>query len=202
MSMRGGPKCGARLRGREGTCALPAGWGTTHKGYGSCRKHLGNTPNVAKSAERERLEYEIREALVQSGAAPVEDPLTELQKLGGEVLAWKEAIGRKVNALTSLRYEGIGSGEQLRAEVALYERAVDRLERVLVSMARLRLDERLAAISEAQGRLILAAMLGAFRDVELSDELQQVLRPAIARRLRKAAAGERQREPLALEPPR
>jgi hypothetical protein len=27
------------------------------------------------------------------------------------MLAWKEAIGRKVNVLSSLRYEGVGAGE-------------------------------------------------------------------------------------------
>ena len=194
MAKRKGPYCGGKLHGRGGTCTLPAGWGTDHKGFGRCRKHFGNAPNVVKAAETERLGQELRETLVRLDVQPVDDPLTELQKLGGEVLAWKEAIGQKVNLLSSLRYEGIGAGEQLRAEVALYERAVDRLERVLVNMARLNLDERLVRISEAQGRLILGVMLAAVKDLGLAPEIEQALRPAIARHLRQAAGKERERE--------
>jgi hypothetical protein len=41
--------------------------------------------------------------LVPLGVLPVQDPLTELQILAGEMKAWKEAIGEKVNALASLR---------------------------------------------------------------------------------------------------
>jgi hypothetical protein len=200
MAKRNGPYCGGKLHGRDGTCTLPAGWGTEHRGVGRCRKHFGNAPNVIKAAERERLDHEVREALAALDVAPVDDPLTELQKLAGQVVAWKDAMAGKVNELTDLRYEGSLHGEQLRAEVALWERAMDRCERVLVSMARLNLDERLARISEAQGRLILAVMLGAFRELDLSAELQQALRPAVARQLRQAAAADRQRERLALAP--
>jgi hypothetical protein len=60
--------------------------------------------------------------LVPLGVLPVQDPLTELQILAGEMKAWKEAIGEKINALASLRYEGAGAGEQLWAEVGGYER--------------------------------------------------------------------------------
>ena len=56
MTKRGGPKCGGKLHGRDGTCTLPAGWGTDHKGFGRCRKHLGNAPTVAKAAKAEQLE--------------------------------------------------------------------------------------------------------------------------------------------------
>ena len=155
---------------------------------------------VAKSANTARLEDELRETLVRLDIRPVEDPLTELQKLGGEMLAWKEAIGEKVNLLSSLRYEGTGSGEQLRAEVALYERAVDRLERVLVNMVRLDLDARLVRISEAQGAVIIGALLAAFSDLGLDEELQERGRAAAARHLRMAAGGKRERERLQLAP--
>jgi hypothetical protein len=193
MTGRGGPKCGGKLHGRDGTCELPAGWGTSHKGWGRCRKHLGNAPTVAKAAERDRLEHEAREALAVLDMQPVDDPLTELQKLAGQVLAWKNAIGRMVNELESIRYRG-EFGEQLRSEVALFERAMDRCERVLVAMARLNIDERLVKITEAQGKLVTEVVLAAFRDVGLSREMQDAVRPAIARHLRLVAGQERRRE--------
>jgi hypothetical protein len=61
----------------------------------------------------------------------------------------------KVNALSSLRYENEAGGEQLRAEVALWERALDRCERFLTAMARLNIDERLAKISEQRAEVII-----------------------------------------------
>lgn len=193
MTKRQGPYCGGKLHKRDGTCTQPAGWGTDHVGVGRCRKHLGNTPTVAKSAERERLENEARDALARLDVVPVEDPLTELKKLAGQALTWRDAIAEQVNKLTSIRY-GTKQGEQLRAEVALFERALDRCERVLVSMARLNIDERLARISEARGKLMTQVLLGALADAGLGAEVLDAVRPAMARRLRLAADGERQRE--------
>ncbi len=131
--------------------------------------------------------------LAQLTVRPVDNPLEELQRLAGRVLAWERVIGELVNELDSVRYE-TEFGEQLRSEVALLERAMDRCERILVAMARLNLDERLVKISEAQAKLVTGVILGAFVNIGLSRELQDALRPAIARRLRLAAAEERQRE--------
>lgn len=200
MTKRGGPKCGGKLHGRDGTCTLPAGWGTDHRGYGRCRKHLGNAPTVAKAAERERLNHEAAAALAALDVPPVHDPLTELQRLAGQVIAWKNAMAEKVNELADLRYEGDLHGEQLRAEVALWERAMDRCERVLVAMAKLNLDERLVRISEEQARIVTGVILGAFADIGLPQEMSDAIRPAIARRLR--LAGEGSPEAYKLGPPR
>jgi hypothetical protein len=113
--------------------------------------HLGKRTAVVK------LEQAARAELARLNLPAVDDPLSLLARLAAEVVAWKDAMAGQVNALTSLRYEaeGDGGGEQLRAEVALWERALDRCERVLVSMARLNIDERLAKISEERAALIL-----------------------------------------------
>lgn len=197
---RKGPKCGAKLRGREGTCSLPAGWGTSHKGYGRCRKHFGNSPNVARAAEVERVEREARAELARLDVAPVDDPLGELQKLAGRVLAWEEAIGKLVNGLSAIRYESEHGGEQLRAEVALLERAMDRCERVLVAMGRLNIDERLVRITEKQGSLIVGVLKGALDDLGIDRNAEEVHK-VMARRLRLVAAQERQAVPGSVADP-
>jgi hypothetical protein len=190
MTKRDGPKCGGKLHGRDGTCELPAGWGTTHKGFGRCRKHLGNAPTVAWAAERERVEAQARAELARLDVVPVSNPLEELQKLAGQVLAWKDAIARMVNDLTGIRYEDEHGGEQLRSEVALFERAMDRCERVLVAMARLNIDERLIKITEAQARIVNEVLRGALDDLGI-DRKDEEVRKAMARRLRLVAAQER-----------
>jgi len=70
MAKRMGPFCGGKLHGRDGTCTLPPGWGTDHKGYGRCRKHLGNTPTVAKAAERQTLDEQAADALARLDVSP------------------------------------------------------------------------------------------------------------------------------------
>jgi hypothetical protein len=42
--------CGARKRQGEGTCTRPAGWGTSHPGYGTCKLHLGSSPSGEAAA--------------------------------------------------------------------------------------------------------------------------------------------------------
>jgi hypothetical protein len=71
--------------------------------------------------------------------------------MSGQVVAWKNAIAGLVNELPALRYSSAEGSEQMRSEVALWERALDRCEKVLTAMARLNIDERLARVSEEQG---------------------------------------------------
>ena len=46
----------------------------------------------------------------------------------------------------------------MRSELLLWERALDRCTNVLVAMAKLRIDERLAAIEERKTELVAAAV--------------------------------------------
>ena len=189
--------CGARRRQGDGEpCKHTAGWGTDHVGTGRCRLHGGNTRTQRKAAAAAQAEAGARAILAQLDVQPVGDPVEQLQILAGEILAWRDAIAEQVRKLTTLRYEG-EHGEQLRSEVALFERALDRCQSVLTAMAKLDLDERLVRIGEARGKLVSALILGVFADLGLSEELQARARSAIAARLRAEAAAER--APLALE---
>ncbi len=116
-------------------------------------------------------------------ASPVTDPLAALAGLAGQVLAWRDEMASQVNALTSLRYEA-ENGEQRRAEVALWERAPDRAERVLVAMVRLNIDERQVAVTEAQADMIERAVSAALADAGLDLEAQDRARRVVGRHLR------------------
>lgn len=180
----GHPVCGAKKRQGEGTCQRPAGWGTDHLGYGPCRTHGGNTRNHRTAA----LHQQAERALADLHAPPVDNPLTELARITGQVVAWKDALAEKVNELTSIRYSTEG-GEQLRAEVALFERALDRCERFLTAMARLNIDERLARIEQQQVDLITYAVTAVLEELGLPTEQQVEARRGIARHLRVVSGG-------------
>jgi hypothetical protein len=55
--------CGAKKRQGDGVCRHPAGWGTSHPGFGRCKAHGGSTRNGVTHAEllaRERaLETDV-----------------------------------------------------------------------------------------------------------------------------------------------
>lgn len=181
------PKCGAKTRQPEssGSCQRPAGWGTDHAGIGHCRLHGGNTKAQRTQADRIRADREVRAVLAELDVAPIEDPLSALMQLGGQVLAWQQATAMLVNGLGErVRYEGGTGAEQLRAEVQLYERSMDRAEKVLSSIARLNIEERLAQISEAQADRVLAAIDAALAAAGLAGADATKARQVAARHLR------------------
>lgn len=199
MAERQGPKCGGKLHRKDATCTLPAGWGTEHVGWGRCRKHLGNSPNVVKAAENERAEAAARAALEGiSDFAAVEDPVRRLRLLAGRAERFMEIVGDRVEELRDVRYSSAKAGEQLRAEIGLYERAMVSTGRLLADLAKLNLDERAVRLAESQAALVNQVIRGVLGDLGLSPEVQAAARPVIAARLRMAAAGERQPARLAL----
>ncbi|MPY34097.1 hypothetical protein FNH09_23465 [Streptomyces adustus] len=148
-----------------------------------CRMHGGASPQAKTAAARRQVEGQARALLAELGTPPVEDPLAALLRLGGEVLAWQKATAALVNQLDSIRYQG-GSGEQLRAEVVLYERAMDRAANVLSAIARLNIDERLTAVSERQAEAVIGAVEAALAAVGITGEQAIEGRRAAARHLR------------------
>jgi hypothetical protein len=141
-----------------------------------CRSHLGRKAEVVKAeyyaARQAQAAYKLLGAELTDG---ITDPLTELLKLGKEVLVWKKICQEMLGGLSEIRYKSAGSGEQLRAEVALYERSLERAAKLLADLARLGIEERLAAISEEQGAAVVRVIESVLRDPAVglsSDQLR------------------------------
>jgi hypothetical protein len=185
-------RCTGTVKNREGlTDRAPAGsrcnlWAL--KGQRVCKLHGGGTPQARRAAAKKLAEVKLTEQanrlLVRMGADPVGNPLTALSQLAGEVLAFKEALGERVNALGhEIRYQG-GAGEQLRAEVALYERAVSQASTLLANIARLNIDERLAAIEEKQIEVVIKAIDAALTYAGVTGDAATGAKKVAARHLR------------------
>lgn len=179
--------CGARKRQGEGDCKRPAGWGTDHPGEGQCKLHGGSTHGRTAAAHIRQAEREAAAELARLDVAPVADPLTELAKLAGQVLAWRDSMADQVNNLTTLGYENDKTGEQLRTDVALFERAMDRCISVLGTMARLKIDERLVNIEKARVDFVADALAATLTELELDPDARQRAIDGLVRRLRLAA---------------
>jgi P27 family predicted phage terminase small subunit len=175
-------KCGGKKKQTEGTCTQAAGWGTPHPGTGRCKLHGGCAPSsviAGMNAQAQRLLY-------QHDAPPVTDPLSALQRLAGRAAAWEDIIGEKVNELHSLRYSTEG-GEQLRAEIAVMERAMDRLGKLLVDIAKLNIEGRLATVREATAQMLEQALNAALTSSGCDLDGQQRAREAFRRNLKVVA---------------
>jgi len=175
-----GRHCNAKRKQGPGLCRKPAGWGTGHVGIGACRNHGGATRNHQTSAFNEQA----RRELARLDVPAVADPLTELKKLAGQVVAWKDALSDKVNELTAIRFTDDKGSEQLRSEIALFERAMDRCASVLGVMAKLNIDERLAAVNEKQVEIVGQALVRSLTELGMDAGQQREAMQGVRRHLR------------------
>lgn len=182
--------CGARTKQREGTCEQPAGWGTPHPGVGRCRFHGGSSPNAVKAGAVALVERDVRELFgkIAPEIVPVDNPLAAYAELAGRVLAWMQLMDDLLGELRQPGYMHRKAGEQIEAKVQLYERAMDRANVVLGSYARLRIDERLAEITEKQKLTVIRAIEAGLDEAGISDEARADARRRVARHLRLVSA--------------
>jgi len=119
---------------------------------------------------------------------PIGDPLTELLALAAEIRTWKE-ICREVTAYLlskeRIRYAHNSYGEQVRAEILLYERALERLGTILLQISKLGIEHKLAAIQKQQvdlvDRALTAALTASGLDLVAQQEARDVLRRELVR---------------------
>jgi P27 family predicted phage terminase small subunit len=156
-------------------------------GLDVCRKHGGKSLEALREDGRQRaLEAQAQKLLYQRDAPPVTDPLSALQRLAGRAAAWEDIIGEKVNDLHSLRYSTEG-GEQLRSEIVVMERAMDRLGSLLVNIAKLNIESRLATVREATAQMLEQALNAALTSSGCDLDGQQRAREAFRRNLKVVA---------------
>lgn len=153
-------------------------------GAARCRMHLGRKVEVVKAehaaAERARKLY------ADNGVDPDSlDPLAALIAVAADAEQWRNACKLMVGQLDQLRHK---SSNEVRAEVALWERALDRSARILEGLVRLDVESRLVKLEESKAALMAGALdwlLGAF-GVAGSD----VARAQVAAMLRAVGAGQ------------
>lgn len=112
----------------------------------------------------DKAETAARKFLAKNGYGKVDDPVEALSELAGEATAMKDFFRSQIE---ELRYSA-QTGEQLRAEVGLYERALDRTMRILEVMAKLGISERRTQIAEAQAVMLMEVIKNVLDRIELT----------------------------------
>jgi hypothetical protein len=182
------PRCAARRSTDGQPCGNPPA-----PGCSTCRYHGAKARQVRRKAAERVAEAAVRAALAPYAAdcEPVSDPLSALLKVAGEILQFKAYVGGRVAELGAADWRyNTKVAEQVRGEIQLYERALDRAARVLGEIARLNLEERLVRLSERQGSLIAVAFEQLLDGLGLpAEEHQRALRllPPILRDVGKEA---------------
>lgn len=156
------------------------------KGGLICTTHGGST-RQAKAGAAKRLALQAAEAdaaavLAHEGQPAVERPVEELAELATTVKATTAALGRRVNALSELRYADAKGAEQTRAEMVLWGQWIDRLTRLLEALTKANFEERRTRVLEDQAALVASVLRSALEECGLSGQAEDVL-SVVARRL-------------------
>lgn len=154
-------------------------------GYDRCRMHLGKKTRPA--IDEAKLNQEAARELARLDVQPVVNAFEQLALVAGQAVAWKDAVAGKVNELTSLRYESENGGEQLRAEIAVWERALDRCVSTLTAMAKLNIEDRLAGIRQQTADMLERALDAALEKAGVGLDKQAEARETFRRNLKVVA---------------
>jgi hypothetical protein len=159
------------------------------KGALVCYAHGGASPRARNAAAMKLAEDKARKLLIKMGVTPpVVNSLEELQRVAGEVVAWKDACAEMINKLheeeVALRYESSQHLEQVRTEVLLWERSLDRAVATLSALARLNLDQRLVGIKEKTAEMISAALASSLAKGGIDTEAANIVRREFSKRLK------------------
>jgi hypothetical protein len=116
--------CDAKAKTTGGLCTAQALLGTNPP---RCRHHAGRkTAEVKAAAEVARRADRIYADYPGINRTSNDNPLDDLLRIKNEALRWLDVCRTLVGELTEVRYKSRSAGEQLRAEIQLWERALAR----------------------------------------------------------------------------
>lgn len=163
------------------------------RGAEVCRIHGGAAPQVQAAAQRNIVMAAAQEVIARTqtlpgagkfAAAPVTDPFRALQHLAGEMLAVKDWIRGKIEGIEQIRTLDDKSGEQIRAELQAYMKMMDSCASVLAAIAKLNIEARMAAISEAQATTMIRAFEAVLAELRVGGDRAAQAKASFSRHLR------------------
>jgi hypothetical protein len=138
------------------------------RGGDRCPSHGAAKGSVNwKMAQRRKVSAEVARLMTAVDVEPVDDAGDSLALTAGEAIAFKNLMAGKLADLArdDWRWASQEGAEQLHAYVALWERALDRVEKFLVPMAKL--------------VLVLDATLKALADNGIDEERVEAIKDSI-----------------------
>jgi hypothetical protein len=156
-----------------------------------CRMHGGSSPQVKAVVEQRKASDQaqkvIRRILDNPDAEPVDDALGALARLAGRLEHAVDEVGRRASELTSVGVITVAGGEQLRAELQLWDKLLGHLRSSLDALARHGFAERQVQLAEREADLLESVIRRVLEDLHLSAEQQAMVAEVVPRHLRAVA---------------
>ena len=122
--------------------------------------HGGSAPQVLRKARYRQAELVALEIIRNyGGRPPVTDPITALSELAPRPWRSRTTCAARWTLCGPQEwwYKCAGQ-EQLRSEIVLYERSLDRCAKVLTDMTRLNLEDRLVIVTERWAEVVVSVI--------------------------------------------
>lgn len=155
----------------------------TFPGSGTCKMHGGLNGNVAHMALRRATLTSVAKVaneVVEGTVVYPDNPFDTLNATLIECRHFKELLERKLNSMADQgedwRYTDKSGAEQLRSEIALYERALDRMVRAATALSKLNLEERFAKLSEKQAMSMMWILNEVLKRIGLTSDQREEAR--------------------------
>lgn len=122
------------------------------------------------------LPSEVEAAIQKAAEVPDKDyQTTALEKMVealDRILEWEEESRRMLDLIPrdNWRFTDRSGSEQMRAEVGIYERAMDRTAKILSSMSKAALNEKMVTLGKAQVELMVRILMSLITELRLSNE--------------------------------
>lgn len=123
-------------------------------------------------------------------AKPIDNVYEELYLLAGQIVKWKDILALRVSQLGYLGYGTEHAGEQVKAEVQLFQSALTEARNILVSIAKLDVEEKRVRVAEAQAMMVAEAIGRVLDSLGLDDRAILRARSSVASQLRVLSAAE------------
>jgi hypothetical protein len=162
----GRPRCTAAAKTRAGERCRK----NPHPGASICTNHGLTAAGRAAAADRvagEKAGKVIAELWPGlAGVAPVKDPIDLLARTAAALEAMADQVGERVNQLNGKVATG-ESMSQLRAEVVLLDRVLDKVIRASDRLASLGIAEKQVELEQARAEIVTQAYLASLAVVSL-----------------------------------
>lgn len=180
--------CAGHSRRTGEPCGLPPINGAT-----VCYWHGGAAKRARKNAKIREAQKALRklENISEIGDAPpmqsIREVYEELFAVAGAARAWRTILTARISELNDFGYRGV-TAEQVRADVQLFEKSLDRSAKIGEIIAKLNLEERKQALDQRTAETFHQVLNRALDRLELTDQQRETVPSVIATVLKEVAA--------------
>lgn len=166
--------------------------------YEFCLDHLDTPRGKAHVMEvisrgMVTLPSQVQAAIEAAREIPDEDyqtqALEKMSELLDRVLSWETKAKEDLDSIPPMdrRYTDRSGAEQMRSEVGIYERALDRSTKALATVSKMAINEKMVSLGKAQTELMIKIMMNVIARLDVDNKILDMARGYLLDEFRKEA---------------